>query len=77
MRAAQGRVLMKVRLLKPAVESSIDPVQRQTLLAALEVFRRGVRAEIRRSAWAREDEDYQRTLFMIEHECELDAALEA
>lgn len=75
MRAVQGRVLMKVRLLKAAVESSIDPEQRQTLLAALEVFRKGIRAEIRRSAGAREHQDYQRTLLMIEHECDLDAAL--
>jgi hypothetical protein len=75
MRAAQGRVLMKVRLLKAAVESSIDPEQRRTLLAALEVFKKGVRAEIRRSASARDNEDYQRGLLMIEHECELDGAL--
>jgi hypothetical protein len=72
MRAAQGRVLMKVRMLKAAIESSSDPEQRATLIAAL---RKGVRAEIRRSVWAREDDNYRQTLIMIDHECDLDAAV--
>jgi hypothetical protein len=75
MRAAQGRVLMKVRMLKAAIDSSIDPEQKRTLVAALEVFRKGVRAEIRRSAWAGENEGYRRGLIMIEHECDLEAAI--
>jgi hypothetical protein len=75
MRAAQGRVLMKVRMLKAAIDSSSDPEQRQTLLAALAVFRKGVRAEIRRSAWAHEDHGYRQTLIMIDHECDLEAAV--
>jgi len=73
--AAQGRVLMKVRMLKAAINSSSDPEQKGTLLAALAAFRKGVRTEIRRSAWAREDRDYQQTLIMIEHDCDLDAAV--
>lgn len=75
MRAAQGRVLFKVRMLKAALESSTDPEQRATLIAALRVFRKGVRAELRRSAAANEHEGYRQALVMIEHECDLEAPL--
>lgn len=72
MRAAQGRVLFKVRMLKAALESSTDPERRATLIAALQVFRKGVRAEMRRSAKAGDDEGYRRALTMVEHECDLE-----
>ena len=75
MRVAQGRVLLKIRLLKAALESATDPQQKHTLSTALQVFRKGVCAEMRRSAWAGLDEGYRQTLLMIDHECDLDAPL--
>jgi len=74
-RAAHGRVLFKVRLVKAVFEASTDPKQRRTLSSALQIFKKRIRAERRRSARAGEDINYQQTLLMIEHECDLDAPL--
>ena len=72
---AQGHVLLQIRLLKAAHDTSTDPKQKHALFTALRVFRRGIRAEKRRSALAGEDKSYQYALLMIEHECDLEAPL--
>lgn len=73
MRSEQGLVVLKIRLLKAALESSPTDEQRQALLALLEVFKKAIRAELRRSTRKGEDKIYQNILLMIEHQCDLDA----
>lgn len=72
MRSEQGLVVLKIRLLKAALESSSTDEQREALLALLEVFKKATRAELKRSTRKGEDKTYQNILLMIEHECDLD-----
>lgn len=71
MRGEQGLVVLKIRLLKAALESAPTHEQKDTLFALLEVFRKAIHAELRRSTRKGEDKNYRNLLLMIEHECDL------
>jgi hypothetical protein len=70
-------VLLRIRLLKAGIRTATTLDQKRALAAILQIFRKGIRAEMRRSVRAGEDKSYQYTLHMIEHECDLEAPLGA
>jgi hypothetical protein len=72
MRSDQGNLVLKIRLLKAALETSATGEQRAALISLLHIFKKAVRAELRRCARRGTDKTYQNVLLMIEHECDLD-----
>ena len=62
-------------MLKTALESCPTGEQRAALIALLHIFKKTIRAELRRSARRATDKTYRNILLMIEHECDLDTPL--